>query len=74
MGKTELYASCVISIVNILSQRLIIQCHYNDTLPDLAKVLQSQSWQVLLQLDIEAIIIHFIIYFVLEVYSRRMDQ
>ena len=44
MGKTELYASCVISI--ILSQRLIIQCHDNDTLPDLANVLQKQSWQV----------------------------
>ena len=39
MGKTELYASCVSSIADILSQRLIMQCHDNDTLPDLANVL-----------------------------------
>ena len=41
MGKTELFAGCVDSLVNILSQRLVIQCHNNDTLPDLAKVLQN---------------------------------
>ena len=43
MGKTELCASCVNSIGDILSQRLVIQCHDNDTLPDLANVLQKQS-------------------------------
>ena len=36
MGKTQ---SCVNSIVAILSQRLVIQGHYNDTLPD-----QKQLW------------------------------
>ena len=41
MRKTELYTGCVNSIVDILSQRLVIQCHYNDTLPDLAKVLKN---------------------------------
>ena len=55
MGKTELYASCVNSIADILSQRLVIQCHDNDTLPDLANVLQKQSWLVLLRHDIETI-------------------
>ena len=35
------YASCVYSILDILSQRLDLQCHYNDTLPDLANVLQN---------------------------------
>ena len=34
MGKTQFYASFVNSIVAILSQRLVIQGHYNDTLPD----------------------------------------
>ena len=42
MGITELCASCVNSIVDILSQRLVIQCQDNDTLPDLANVLQKQ--------------------------------
>ena len=41
MGKTELYASCVNSIVDILSQKLVIQCHDNKTFPDLANVLQK---------------------------------
>ena len=43
MGKTELDASCVNSILDILSQRLVLQCRY-DTLPDPANVLQKQSW------------------------------
>ena len=43
MGKTELCASCVNSIADILSQRLVMQCHDNDTLPDLANVVQKQS-------------------------------
>ena len=37
MGKTQFYASFVNSIVAILSQRLIIQGHYNYTLPDRSK-------------------------------------
>ena len=37
MGKTQFYASFVNSIVAILSQRLVIQGHYNDTLPDRSK-------------------------------------
>ena len=37
MGKTQFYASFVNSIVAILSQRLVIQDHYNDTLPDRSK-------------------------------------
>ena len=37
MGKTQSYASFVNSIVAILSQRLVIQGHYNDTLPDQSK-------------------------------------
>ena len=36
MGKTELEASCAYSTLDILSQRLVLQWHYNDTLPDLA--------------------------------------
>ena len=43
MGKTELYASFVSSIVDITSQRFIIQCRYNDASPDLLNVLQKQS-------------------------------
>ena len=43
MGKTKLCASCVNGIVDILLQRLAILCLYNDTLPDLANVLQKQS-------------------------------
>ena len=43
MGKTELCASCVNSIADILSQRLVIQCHDNDTLPDLANVLYTKT-------------------------------
>ena len=50
-GKVEFYASFINCIVTILSQRLVIQAHYNDTLPDLSKVLQKQSWQVLSQFD-----------------------
>ena len=34
---TQFYASFVNSIVAILSQRLVIQGHYNDTLPDQSK-------------------------------------
>ena len=41
MGKIESYASCVNNIGDILSQRLFIQCHYDDTLPDLSNVLQN---------------------------------
>ena len=43
MGKVELSTTCVDSIADILSQRLVIQCHDNDALPDLANVLQKQS-------------------------------
>ena len=41
MGKTELIASFVSSIVYILSQKLVMLCHCSDTfnLPDLAIVL-----------------------------------
>ena len=39
MGKTELYTSFANSIVDILSQRLVIQCHYNEILLNLANVL-----------------------------------
>ena len=66
MSNTELCANCVISIVNILSQRLVIQCHDNDTSPDLANVLQKQSWQVLSQHDIETITTRYM----LEVYTK----
>ena len=74
MGKTELCASCVISVVDILSQRLVIQYHDNDTLPDLANVLQKQSWQVLSRHDIETITACFTIYHMLEVYTKRIDR
>ena len=74
MGKTELYAGCVNSIADILSQRLVIQCHGNDTLPNLANVLQKQSWQVLSRQDIETITARFTINNKLEVYTKRMDQ
>ena len=37
MGKTQFYASFVNSIVAILSQRLVMQGHYSDTLPDRSK-------------------------------------
>ena len=53
MGRTELDASCVYSMLDILSQRLVLQCDYNDTLPDLANALQKESWQVLSRLDIK---------------------
>ena len=43
ISKTELCASCVNSIADILTQRLVIQCHDNDTLPDLVNKLQRQS-------------------------------
>ena len=32
---------------------LVLQCRYNDTLPDLANALQKQSWQVLSRLNIK---------------------
>ena len=73
MGITELYGGCVDSIVQILSQKLVIQCHDNDTLPDLANVLQKQLWQVLSRQDIETITARFTIYYKLEVYTKRMD-
>ena len=41
MGKTQFYASFVNSIVAILSQRLVIQGHYNDTLPDRSKAIMT---------------------------------
>ena len=41
MGKTQFYASFINSIVAILSQRLVIQGHYNDTLPDRTKCYKS---------------------------------
>ena len=37
MGKTQFYTSFINSIVAILSQRLVIQGYYNDTLPDRSK-------------------------------------
>ena len=37
MGKTQFYAGFVNSIVAIFSQRLVIQGHYNDTLPGRSK-------------------------------------
>ena len=40
MGKVECYAGFVSCVVAILSQGLVIQVHYNDTLPDLSNVLQ----------------------------------
>ena len=52
-AKQRLNASCVYSILDILSQRLALQFRYNDTLLDLANALQKQSWQVLLRLDIK---------------------
>ena len=41
MGKTQFYASFVNSIVAILSQSLVKQGHYNDTLPDRSNGLQK---------------------------------
>ena len=41
MGKTELYTNFANSIVNILSQRLVIQCHYNEILLNLANVFKK---------------------------------
>ena len=46
MGKGEFYAGFVNSIVAILLLRLVIQVHYNDTLPELSNLLQKKSWQV----------------------------
>ena len=74
MGKPELCTSCVISIADILSQRLVVQYHDNDTLPDLANVLPKQFWQVLSQHDIETITPRFTIYYMLEVYTKRIDR
>ena len=42
MDKVEFCAGFVNSIVAILSQRLVIQAHYNNTSPDLSNVLQKQ--------------------------------
>ena len=53
MGKTETCTSCVYGILDILSQRLVLQCRYNNTLPDLANAQLKQSWQVLSRLDIK---------------------
>ena len=69
MGKTEPYASCVNSRADILSQRLVIQCHDNDTLHGLSNMLQKQSWQVLSRHDIETITACFTIYYMLKVYT-----
>ena len=74
MGKTELCAICVNSIADILSQTLVIQCHDNDTLPDLANVLEKQSRQVLSRHDIETITARFTMYYMLEVYIKKMDR
>ena len=73
MGKGEFHACFVSSKVAIISLRLVIQVHYNDTLPDLSNVLQKQSWQVLSRLDIETIVAGFTISFALAVYTGRMD-
>ena len=73
MDKTQFYASFVSSIVAILSQRLVIQGHYNDTLPDQSKCCKKQSWQVLSRLYSETITAHFTISFALEVYTGRTD-
>ena len=62
MGKGEFYAGFGNSIVTILSLRLVIQVHYNDTLPNLSNVLQKQSWQVLSRLDIETIAARFTLF------------
>ena len=64
-----------LSIADILLQRLIIQCNVNDydALPDLANVLQKQSWQHLSCHDIETVTALFTIYYMLEVYTKRMD-
>ena len=47
MGKTLFYASFVNSIVAILSQRLVIQGHYNDTLPDRSKCCKNNRGRTL---------------------------
>ena len=73
MGKGKFYAGFVNSIVDILSLRLVIQVHHNNTLPDLSNVLQKQSWQILSRLDIETITAHFTISLALAVYTGRMD-
>ena len=41
MSKTQFYTSFGNSIVAILSQRLVIQGHYNDTLPDRLKCCEN---------------------------------
>ena len=63
-----------IYVGDILLQRLVTQCYDNDPLPDLANVLQKQSWQVLSRHDIETITAHFTIYYMSEVYTKRMDR
>ena len=73
MGKGEFYTGFANSIVAILSLRLVIQVHYNHTLPDLSNVLQKQSWQVLSRPDIDTIAALFTISFALTVYTGRMD-
>ena len=62
MGKTGLHASCINSIVDILLQRLVIQCHYNHTLPDLANVSQKTIVAGFITTDIETITTRFTIY------------
>ena len=47
MGEGEFYAGFVNSIVAILSLRLVIQVHYNDTLPDLSNVLHVAGFIVI---------------------------
>ena len=72
MGKVAFYAGFV-SLVVILSQRLVMQAHYNDTLPNQSNVLQKMSWLVLLRFDIETIMVHFTIPLTLEVCTGRTD-
>ena len=70
MGKTQFYASFVNSIVAILLQRLVIQDHYNDTLPDRSKCYKNNRGRFYRDLAITAL---FTISFALEVYTGRMD-
>ena len=73
MGKVEFYASFVKSIVSILSQRLVIQAHYNDTLPDLSNMLQKLSRLVLSQFNTETITARSTVCFALAVNTGRTD-
>ena len=74
MGKTQFYASFVNSIVAILSQRLVIQGHYNDTLPDRSKCYKNNRGRFYRDLVIKASAALFTISFALEVYTGRTDR